>query len=181
MGLHDKQSINFVFKYSNQVQFSSVQFKMVSMYSEKPTCTPPWFSEVSPTFKPFKRFNSLSDWWRRSPLLSFQERLYSASSSHANTKGITHHISSRHTPHRFLFSSGSEMLGLHYTREPKHSRHGAWGCDRSSVDHHLGGIPLGWNPSAGTCVLIGSYSSCRCMMHRLHHRCSLFLNKGRKR
>ena len=114
-------------------------------------------------------------------ILSFQERSFSASSFHANTKGITHHISSRRTPRRFLFSSGSEMLGLHYTREPKRSHHGAWGCDRSSADHHLGGIPFGWNPSAGTCVLIGSYSSCRCMMHRLHHRCSLFLNKGRKR
>ena len=39
---------------------SSVQFKMVSMRSEKPTCAPPGLSDVSPT-SPLKRFRCSSD------------------------------------------------------------------------------------------------------------------------
>ena len=42
------------------VQFSPVQFKMVSMCSEKPICAPPHLSEVSPTL-PLKWFQCLSD------------------------------------------------------------------------------------------------------------------------
>ena len=41
-------------------QFSSVQFKMACMRSEKPTCAPPRLSQVSPTL-PLKRFQCLSD------------------------------------------------------------------------------------------------------------------------
>ena len=40
--------------------FNSVQFKMVSMRSEKPVCAPPSLSEVSPTL-PLKRFQFSSD------------------------------------------------------------------------------------------------------------------------
>ena len=39
----------------------AVQFKIVSMHSEKPTHVPPHLSEVSPTV-PLKRFQYLSDW-----------------------------------------------------------------------------------------------------------------------
>ena len=39
----------------------SVQFKMVSMRSEKPICAPPSLSEVSPAL-PLKRFQCSSDW-----------------------------------------------------------------------------------------------------------------------
>ena len=39
---------------------ASVQFKMVSMRSEKPVCAPPLLSEVSPTL-PLKQFRCLSD------------------------------------------------------------------------------------------------------------------------
>ena len=49
--------------------FSSVQFKMVSMRSEKPICAPSHFSEVSSTL-PLKWFQCLSDWWWPSLVLS---------------------------------------------------------------------------------------------------------------
>ena len=49
--------------------FSSVQFKVVSMRSEKPICAPPRLSEVSPTL-PFKRFQCSSDWRWPSLILS---------------------------------------------------------------------------------------------------------------
>ena len=49
--------------------FSSVQFKMVSMSSEKPICAPPSLSEVSPML-PLKRFQCSSDWRWPSLVLS---------------------------------------------------------------------------------------------------------------
>ena len=51
------------------LQFSSVQFKMVSMRTEKPICAPPRLSEGSPTL-PFKRFQCSSDWRWPSLVLS---------------------------------------------------------------------------------------------------------------
>ena len=56
-----------------------VQFKMVSMCLEKPICTPPCLSEVSPAL-PLKRFQCSSDY--DGPLSSFQGRSSSASSFH---------------------------------------------------------------------------------------------------
>ena len=47
----------------------AVQFKMVSMHSEKLVCTPPHLSEVSPV-SPLKLFQCLSDWWWPSLILS---------------------------------------------------------------------------------------------------------------
>ena len=41
-------------------KFSSVQFKIVSMRSEKPICAPPCLSDVSRTL-PLKRFQCSSD------------------------------------------------------------------------------------------------------------------------
>ena len=49
--------------------FCSVQFKMVSMHSKKPTCAPPRLSGVSPTL-PLKRIPCSSDWWWPSLVLS---------------------------------------------------------------------------------------------------------------
>ena len=46
--------------YESDAEFSSVQFKMVSMRSEKPMCAPPRLSEVSPTL-PLKQFQCSSD------------------------------------------------------------------------------------------------------------------------
>ena len=48
---------------------NSVQFKMVSMRSEKPICAPPRLSEVSPTL-PLKQFHCSSDWRWPSLVLS---------------------------------------------------------------------------------------------------------------
>ena len=63
-------------------QFSSVQFKMVSMCSEKPICAPPRLSEGSRTL-PFETECS-SDWrWPGLSRSSFQGRSSSASSFHA--------------------------------------------------------------------------------------------------
>ena len=44
-----------------RIHYSSLQFKMVSMHSEKPICTPPRLSEVSP-MSPLKWFQCSSDW-----------------------------------------------------------------------------------------------------------------------
>ena len=44
----------------SSVQFSSVQFKMISMRSEKPICAPPSLSGVSATL-PLKRFQCSSN------------------------------------------------------------------------------------------------------------------------
>ena len=56
---------------TSTLQFSLVQFKMVSMRSKKPIilCVPPYLSEVSPTL-PLKRFQSSSDWRWPSLVLS---------------------------------------------------------------------------------------------------------------
>ena len=51
------------------LQFSSVQFKMVSRCSEKPICTPPGLSEVF-SMLPFKLFQCSSDW--QQPSQSYQ-------------------------------------------------------------------------------------------------------------
>ena len=63
---------------------SSVQFKVVSMPSEKLICTPPCLSDVSTTL-PSKQFQCASD-WDESPLWlsSFQGRLSCASSFQAS-------------------------------------------------------------------------------------------------
>ena len=61
------------------VPFSSVQFKMVSMRSEKPICAPHCLSEVSPTL-PLKNVRLIDD----GPLSSFGGRSSSASSFHAS-------------------------------------------------------------------------------------------------
>ena len=61
--------------------FSSVQFKMVSMCSEKPICAPPRLSEVFPP-SPFKWFQSSTT--DNGPLSSFQGKSSSASSFHAS-------------------------------------------------------------------------------------------------
>ena len=54
-------------------QLSSVQFKMVSMCSEKPISAPPHLSEVSPA-SPFKWFQCLSDWWWPAQLSELRQR-----------------------------------------------------------------------------------------------------------
>ena len=61
------------------IQFNLVQFKMVSMCSEKPICTSPSLLEVFPL--PLKWFQCLID---DGPLSSFQERSSSASSFQAS-------------------------------------------------------------------------------------------------
>ena len=48
---------------------SSVQFKITSVHSEKPTCTPSRLSKVSPTW-PSKKFQRSSDCWWLSLVLS---------------------------------------------------------------------------------------------------------------
>ena len=70
--------VTFMCPNQGTVLFSSIQFKMVSMRSEKSIklCAPPRLSEVSPTL-PLKRFQCPSDW--RWPS-SFQGRSSSASS-----------------------------------------------------------------------------------------------------
>ena len=55
------------------VRRSSVQFKMVSMCSEKPICAPPCLSEVSST-SPLKLFQCSSDWRRPSLKGKTQEK-----------------------------------------------------------------------------------------------------------
>ena len=52
-----------------KLALTSVQFKMVSMHSEKPICAPPHLSEVSPAL-PLKRFQCSSDCWWPSLVLS---------------------------------------------------------------------------------------------------------------
>ena len=63
--------------------FSSVQFKMVSMRSEKPTCALSRLSEVSPTL-PLRRFQCSSDCMTMALFSSFEGRSSSASSFHAS-------------------------------------------------------------------------------------------------
>ena len=58
-----------VFRSAVKSRDSSVQFKMVSMRSEKPICAPPRLSEVSPS-SPLKRFQCSSDWRWPSLVLS---------------------------------------------------------------------------------------------------------------
>ena len=48
---------------------SSVQFKIISVHSENPICTPSCLSKVSPTW-PSKKFQRSSDWWWPSLVLS---------------------------------------------------------------------------------------------------------------
>ena len=73
------------------IQPYSVQFKMVSMRSEKPICAPPRLSEVPPTFHWSGSNDRLID---DGPLSSFQGRSSSASSfntslfSHVATRNI---------------------------------------------------------------------------------------------
>ena len=56
---------------SVHVQFSSVQYKMVSMHSEKPVCSPSCLSDVSERLH-LKQFQFLSDWWLPSLILSLK-------------------------------------------------------------------------------------------------------------
>ena len=67
----------------SSVQFSFGQFKMVSLRSEKPICTPPRLSEVSPA-SPLKRFQCSSGWRWLSLVFLSQGRSSSTSSFHAS-------------------------------------------------------------------------------------------------
>ena len=60
---------------------SLVQFKIVSMRSEKPTCVPACLSDFSPTLNLKQSNVRLTD---EGPISSFQGRLLSASSLHAS-------------------------------------------------------------------------------------------------
>ena len=63
---------NYEIGNDSWVQYTSLQFKMVSMHSEMPTCTPPHISELFPTSS-LKRFQCLSDWqW---PFLALSRKI----------------------------------------------------------------------------------------------------------
>ena len=101
------------------VQFSSIQFKMVSVLSEKPICAPPRLSEFSPA-SPLNRFQCSSDWRWPSHLLSMEivkrflfPRLSPPGDRWCDVLGFVPAGSVSNSSTLKLFQEASHLWGLH--------------------------------------------------------------------